>query len=112
MSQHLTLGFKLRDRYDGFVSPRYVANEVYIRSTDVNRTLISAVSNLLGFYQTVNATPNEDYPTVPGWPRGYVPVPIHTVPEHWDPVVSFLIELRARKDKNCSIICFAFFKNF
>ncbi|KAI6183298.1 Acid phosphatase [Aphelenchoides bicaudatus] len=87
MNQHMLLGGKLRTRYNNTISPRYVANEVYIRSTDVNRTLLSAISNMVGFYPYSSAVPNEDVPNkFSQWPH-FVPVPVHTVPEHWDPVL-------------------------
>ncbi|CAB3411075.1 unnamed protein product [Caenorhabditis bovis] len=84
MKQHLNLGKLLRQRYVNdmqFLSPKYRSNEIYVRSTDVNRTLISAMSNMMGMYgQDDNTTQgNEDYPLTPGWPHGYVPIAIHTV---------------------------------
>ncbi|KAI6222796.1 Acid phosphatase [Aphelenchoides besseyi] len=86
MKQHVELGKKLRVRYDGFISPRYSSNEIYVRSTDVNRTIISAISNMIGFYDTTkNAVPDVDYPSkVDVWPAKYVPIPIHTVDSHSD----------------------------
>ncbi|CAD5209624.1 unnamed protein product [Bursaphelenchus okinawaensis] len=79
MEDHLTLGDKLRTRYInalGFVGSRYRYDEIYIRSTDVNRTLISALSNMIGFYSTNTA--NVDYPNATHWPRNFVPIPVHT----------------------------------
>lgn len=98
----MRLGQKLRYRYQDFVSTRYVDNEVshilrlynfyfwiYVRSTDVNRTLMSAVANMVGFYPRNSGVADEDYPDVVGWPTGFTFVPIHTVMEGADPVVSF-----------------------
>ncbi|KAI6184726.1 Acid phosphatase [Aphelenchoides bicaudatus] len=86
MAQHMRLGEKLRNRYNDFVSKKYVDNEVYVRSTDVNRTLMSALSNMIGFYPKNSGVAGEDYPDVAGWPAGFNFVPIHTVPEMNDPV--------------------------
>jgi len=91
MSQHFRLGAKLRNYYNNFVSKRYISDEIYVRSTDVNRTLISALSNMIGFYHG-QGVQGEDYPLIGGqgnnqWPDGFIPIPIHTVPEKWDAVL-------------------------
>lgn len=47
MKQHVELGKRLRAHYVDHlrhVSPTYNSHEVYVRATDVNRTLISAIS--------------------------------------------------------------------
>jgi len=78
---HFELGQWLRRRYDGFLSSNYSENEIHVKSTDVDRTLMSAQSNLAGLYP----------------PSGYwkwnpdlewQPVPVHTVPEQWDNLLS------------------------
>ncbi|KAL6735741.1 hypothetical protein Aduo_006153 [Ancylostoma duodenale] len=88
MKQHMNLGKLLRSTYvdTGFLAQRYSSKEIYIRSTDVNRTIISAMSNLLGMYSVNNGAsiPGVDYPDEPGWPTGYVPVAIHTVDDDTD----------------------------
>ncbi|ETN86910.1 histidine acid phosphatase [Necator americanus] len=56
--------------------------QVYIRSTDVNRTLISAYANVAGmFYE---GEPGKDYPGHGNWPHGWTPVPVHTLPASED----------------------------
>jgi hypothetical protein len=53
MRQHFILGQALRKRYIqtlSFLSPTYNHTQIYIRSSDVNRTLMSAQSQLLGLY--------------------------------------------------------------
>ena len=76
MAQHVVLGQKLRQKYitehrllgtDGYRSA-----ELYVRSTDMNRTLTSALSNMVGFFGAGRA--GADYPAspdpAPWWPAG------------------------------------------
>ena len=78
---HYELGEWLRKRYDGFLSSNYSEEEIYVRSTDVDRTLMSAMSNLAGLY------PPSGYwvwnPDIP-----WQPIPVHTVPQQWDTLLS------------------------
>jgi len=79
--QHFQLGQWIRARYQKFLSPDYSEDEVYVRSTDVDRTLMSASANLAGLfpprgYQKFN--PNLDWQ----------PIPIHTLPQSEDSLLS------------------------
>lgn len=89
MRQHMNFGKFLRKIYVDdmkFLSNRYSSKEIYVRSTDVNRTIISAISNILGMYGQNYSTsiPDEDYPSGDGWPVGFVPVAVHTVDDDTD----------------------------
>ncbi|CAD6191790.1 unnamed protein product [Caenorhabditis auriculariae] len=91
MTQHFKLGKLLRSRYIEsmkFLPPVYDSKKIYIRSTDVNRTIISAMSNMLGMYGQDNygATAGKDYPDIDGWPRGFIPIATHTVDDDTDHV--------------------------
>uniref|UniRef100_A0A183C0H7 B30.2/SPRY domain-containing protein n=1 Tax=Globodera pallida TaxID=36090 RepID=A0A183C0H7_GLOPA len=62
-AQHVVLGSKLKARYIDelkFVNACYLNKEIYVRSTDMNRTLTSAISNMIGFY--CSGVPEKDYP--------------------------------------------------
>jgi len=50
MRQHYLLGTSIRNKYKNFISNEFNPNEIYAISSDVNRTLISAYSNLLGIF--------------------------------------------------------------
>lgn len=53
MRQHYLIGYELRNRYvlqTPLLSPSFSAKEIYVRSTDLNRTLMSAYSQLRGLY--------------------------------------------------------------
>lgn len=71
--QHFALGKWLRQRYGNvLLSEQYTPNEIYIRSTDVDRTLQSSESNLAGLYPPHgNQVWNADIE--------WQPIPVHTV---------------------------------
>jgi lysosomal acid phosphatase len=79
--QHYELGQWLHKRYAGLVNETYSRNEIYIRSTDVDRTLMSALSNLDGFYPPVGGQV---------WKKdaNWQPIPVHTVPEKSDAILA------------------------
>ncbi|XP_060725426.1 lysosomal acid phosphatase-like isoform X1 [Tachysurus vachellii] len=84
MQQQFELGQFLRKRYTGFLSENYMRSEIVVRSTDHDRTLMSAASNLAGLYP-----PNGSQVFHPG--LAWQPIPIHTVPQHEDALLSFPI---------------------
>ncbi|PSN43945.1 hypothetical protein C0J52_03761 [Blattella germanica] len=75
--QHYELGQWLRNRYKDFLPELYNRDDIYVRSTDVDRTLMSAASNLAGLY------PPEGRQI---WHKNmhWQPIPIHTMPEKED----------------------------
>uniref|UniRef100_A0A8C5Z4H5 acid phosphatase n=1 Tax=Marmota marmota marmota TaxID=9994 RepID=A0A8C5Z4H5_MARMA len=78
--QQLELGHFLRRRYKSFLSPQYRREEVYIRSTDFDRTLESAQANLAGLFPEA----------APGSPEAdWRPIPVHTVPVAEDKLLRF-----------------------
>lgn len=53
MRQHYNFGRQLRKEYienQNFLSPTFNHTEIYIRSTNVNRTLMSAQALFMGFF--------------------------------------------------------------
>uniref|UniRef100_A0A3P8TPN8 Lysosomal acid phosphatase n=1 Tax=Amphiprion percula TaxID=161767 RepID=A0A3P8TPN8_AMPPE len=82
MRQHLNLGQFLRDRYKGFLSESYDRHEILVRSTDYDRTLMSAEANLAGLYP-----PSGQQVFTPS--LKWQPIPVHTVPESEERLLSF-----------------------
>ncbi|XP_060533766.1 prostatic acid phosphatase-like [Cylas formicarius] len=80
--RHFELGKWFRNRYDGFLPSRYNSSDIYVRSTDVDRTLMSAECNLAGLY-----SPQDDQ--VWDVDIGWQPVPVHTVTYDSDNVLAF-----------------------
>ena len=87
---HYDLGSRLRRHYVdelGFLPAAYNAKDIYVRSTDIDRTLMSATSQMAGLYPPGSAA-NYDirvrYGKDPlhenegGLPHLYQPVPVHT----------------------------------
>ena len=52
MRMHYLLGVSTKNKYSDFLSKEYDPNELLIRSTDVNRTILSAFSTLQGLYNS------------------------------------------------------------
>lgn len=85
------LGQWLRQRYNNYLNAVYSANDIYVRSSDVDRTLMSAQSVLAGLY------PPKEYKI---WNKNLLwqPIPVHTVPESMDHLLPSLL-------LNCTAYC-------
>ncbi|KAF7283655.1 prostatic acid phosphatase-like [Rhynchophorus ferrugineus] len=79
--QHFKLGQYFRQRYSNFLPQEYSGKDIFVRSTNVDRTLMSAESNLAGLYPPVS----KDI-----WNNNILwqPIPIHTIPENMDAVLA------------------------
>ncbi|KAM6958255.1 lysosomal acid phosphatase [Tautogolabrus adspersus] len=82
MRQHFNLGQFFRKRYDGFLNESYERHEISVRSTDYDRTLMSAESNLAGLYP-----PSGQQVFRPD--LVWQPIPVHTVPQSEEKLLSF-----------------------
>ncbi|VDK18237.1 unnamed protein product, partial [Anisakis simplex] len=95
LSQQYALGRKLRGYYfnnsndnqsEPFISRHHLYKQVYIRSTDKNRTLLSAMATVAGMFSTDDVSDRKfdkndkdsDYSQM-AWPHGWIPVPVHTI---------------------------------
>lgn len=97
MQQEYQLGLKLHQRYmvdNRLLSSSYQPNTIYVRSTDYDRTIMSAQSLLFGLYPlgTGPASPKSSQPALPS---GFQPVPIHTVAVSQDSAL--LIDISSKK---------------
>uniref|UniRef100_A0AC35TFM2 Lysosomal acid phosphatase n=1 Tax=Rhabditophanes sp. KR3021 TaxID=114890 RepID=A0AC35TFM2_9BILA len=78
MAQQYRLGQWIRKRYDSFISTEYSSYEIYARSSDYNRTLMSGQANLAGLFKPTNHTTQ----FLPG--LLWNPIPVHTLPKEDD----------------------------
>ncbi|XP_033162482.1 prostatic acid phosphatase isoform X1 [Drosophila mauritiana] len=79
--EHYDLGKWLRNRYSNLLPPLYSKENIYVQSTDVDRTLMSAQSNLAGLYEPQG---EDIWNTDINWQ----PIPIHTSPERVDSILA------------------------
>ncbi|XP_036401479.1 lysosomal acid phosphatase-like [Megalops cyprinoides] len=82
MRQHYELGQVLKQRYEGFLSKNYNRSEIVVRSTDTDRTLMSAQANLAGMYPPSGSQVFNRNLT-------WQPIPVHTVPREQDRLLPF-----------------------
>lgn len=68
-------------RYNKLLGNKYSPKDVYIQSTDVDRTLMSAQANLAGLF-----FPGDEEK----WNQNILwqPIPVHTQPNTWDHILS------------------------
>ncbi|GMS99254.1 hypothetical protein PENTCL1PPCAC_21429, partial [Pristionchus entomophagus] len=81
--KHLFLqGQNLRQLYvnSGFLNASYDSEEITIQSADANRCVQSGISMMAGLYSDSPLSIS----SVPSWPAGWYPVPIHTTPKKED----------------------------
>ncbi|KAL3270630.1 hypothetical protein HHI36_021163 [Cryptolaemus montrouzieri] len=73
------LGQWFRKRYGSFISANYSENDIYVKSTDVDRTLMSAEANLAGFFP-----PQNEFVENLAWQ----PIPVHSTKETEDELLA------------------------
>ncbi|XP_019789723.1 prostatic acid phosphatase isoform X3 [Tursiops truncatus] len=73
MEQHYELGQYIRKRYEKFLNKSYKHEQVFVRSTDIDRALMSAMTSLAALFPPEGISVWN--PSLP-----WQPIPVHTVP--------------------------------
>jgi lysosomal acid phosphatase len=84
MQQEYMLGLQMHKRYiqeNHLLPEHYLANTMYVRSSDLNRTLMSAESFLLGLYPLGTGPNLSASGGHSALPANYQPIAINTVPK-------------------------------
>ncbi|PIO57015.1 histidine acid phosphatase, partial [Teladorsagia circumcincta] len=77
ITQQYRLGKWLRARYGKWLGNRFDRSEVFVRSSDYNRTIMSAQANMAGLFPPSKSEMWED--NLP-----WQPIPVHSVPRAMD----------------------------
>jgi hypothetical protein len=88
MRGEFELGKQFRARYidkNHLLPPAYTSDSMYVRASDIDRTLQSAECTLLGLYPLGQGPMMDDGKE--GVPQRYQPIPIHTRPRETDDVL-------------------------
>lgn len=86
MAQEYQLGKRLREEYiihNQLLPEQYSNKTMYVRSTEFDRTVMSAQSVLLGLYP-LGKGPKNRASQAYALPHGYQPIPIFTIPQEED----------------------------
>ncbi|KTC89875.1 histidine phosphatase family protein [Fluoribacter dumoffii] len=89
MRQEYNLGKEFRKRYmeqAHLLSEHYEQGTMYVRSTDYERTLMSAESLLMGLYPP-GTGPDTSELSEPALPYAFQPVPVFSAPSKYDEVI-------------------------
>lgn len=89
MQQEYKLGMEFRKKYveqTHLLPDQYKYGTMYIRSTDYERTLMSAQSLLMGLYPP-GTGPKTTETSAPALPNGFQPLPIFSAPSKYDDVI-------------------------
>jgi lysosomal acid phosphatase len=88
MRQEFELGQAFRKRYietEHLLPEHYQHGTMYVRSTDYERTLMSAQSLLMGMYPAGTGPVSDE--KIPGLPNSLQPIPVHSAPVQQDKVI-------------------------
>ncbi|VVC75460.1 hypothetical protein AQUSIP_07500 [Aquicella siphonis] len=89
MRQEYEMGVRFRKRYveqTHLLPEHYAAGTLYVRSTNYDRTLMSAESLLMGLYPP-GTGPDTSEPAKPALPHAFQPIPVFSAPSQYDDVI-------------------------
>ncbi|WP_412755918.1 histidine phosphatase family protein [Legionella bozemanae] len=89
MQQEYKMGMEFRKKYieqAHLLAEHYEQGTMYVRSTDYERTLMSAESLLMGLYPP-GTGPNTSELSLPALPHAFQPIPIFSAPSKYDEVI-------------------------
>lgn len=89
MQQEYKLGMKFRTKYteqSHLLPEHYEPGTMYVRSTDYDRTLMSAQSLLMGLYPP-GTGPKTSEDSLPALPHALQPIPVFSAPSKYDEVI-------------------------
>lgn len=89
MNQEYKLGMEFRQKYieqTHLLPEHYTPGTLYVRSTDYDRTLMSAHSLLIGLYPP-GTGPNTSEPATSALPHAFQPIPVFSAPRKVDDVI-------------------------
>lgn len=99
MQQEYKLGVEFRQKYIEqlhLLPEHYEYGTIYVRSTDYERTLMSAMSLLTGLYPP-GTGPNTSESSLPALPHAFQPVPVFSAPSKYDEVILQRLSYEERK---------------
>lgn len=82
---HFAFGQYLRKRYEGFLTPVYSKDEITVYSSDADRAIMSALSNMAGMWPPTPKDPKSQWNEDLEWQ----PIPVHTIPKKLDNFINF-----------------------
>lgn len=89
MQQEYKMGMEFRKKYieqSHLLPEHYEEGTMYVRSTDYDRTLMSAESLLMGLYPP-GTGPEVADSSLPALPYAFQPIPIFTAPSKYDEII-------------------------
>lgn len=89
MKQEYKMGTEFRKKYieqTNLLPDHYEQGTMYVRSTDYDRTLMSAQSLLMGLYPP-GTGPNTTESSVPALPYAFQPIPVFNAPARYDEII-------------------------
>jgi acid phosphatase len=90
MQQEYKMGIKFRQKYieqSHLLPEHYEQGTMYVRSTDFERTLMSAQSLLMGLYPP-GTGPNSAESSLPALPHAFQPIPVFSAPSKYDEIIT------------------------